>query len=110
MSDIDRVISNLDRLTDRLGEVVTELKVVASRQADHKDELLELRAEVEVERKLRVLLEQKVDKWINRGWGAWGVVIAIFTVVTALNWPQQLMTPTETPKRPALSQSTSGRP
>ena len=110
MSDLERVVDHLDKLTERLGEVVTELKLVSKQQINHQTDIVDLRRELKAEQEARRELERKVDRWVNRGWGAWGVVVAIFTVVTALNWPQQLMgPPTDATKRPTLLQSTSGR-
>lgn len=110
MSEVDRVIDQLSDLTRELRDVVVELKGVATQQAGHADEIGRLRASLEEERKERIQLDKKVDKWVQRGWGAWGAVVAIFTVVTALNWPQQLMaTPPDVAKRPTSTQTTTGR-
>lgn len=86
MTDIERterILDRLEQVAERLASVATELAVVADRQATHATEITRLRGAVQEVR-------SDLDKWVHRGWGAWGVVVVIFTIVTALNLPDRI--------------------
>ena len=83
MTDLERterILGRLEQVAERLAAVATELAVVADRQATHASEIQRLSGAVQQVR-------TDLDKWVHRGWGAWGVVVLIFTIVTALNLP-----------------------
>lgn len=96
MTDVTRVLDQLERVTERLATVAKDLAVVADRQAGAGAVMQEIREELAAESELRLKLEKRLDKWINRGWGAWGVVVAAFSLITTLNW-------TRPPDMPILS-------
>lgn len=97
-ADIDRILGQLEKVTERLSGVATDLALVADRQATTSATISELQRGLASESMLRIELERKVDKWIHRGWGAWGMAVVLFTVLTAL-WaaPWKSDTPVMTP-------------
>lgn len=96
MERTERILDRLEQVAEKLATVATELAVVADRQAAHATEITRLSGAVQQVR-------SDLDKWVHRGWGAWGVVVIIFTLVTALNLPDRfgplLSTPQPTIKR-----------
>lgn len=82
----EKLVVSLEQLTWRLSEVITELKVLGERQAIESRSLAALSERVEAEARERANLRRDLDKWVHRAWGAWGVLVLAFTVVTAVDW------------------------
>jgi hypothetical protein len=77
MSDLQRLEDKVDRLTD----AVTKLIILEERQNAQAVRLDSLERN---EEKLYLSLletDKKVDKWVNRGFGAWAIMLMLFTFV-----------------------------
>ena len=74
------IFERLETKIDRLTEAVTRLVLVEERQTRQGERIgaLEQRAAV-IEDKGQETKE-KLDKWINRGVGVWGVVLALYSI------------------------------
>lgn len=98
-NDFDR----LEGTVNKIAEAVSRLVLLEERQSVQRLDFERLREEMDVERAERLTVQQKLDKWVNRGVGAWGVVVAAFTVLTAvyLHQPDKaLPAPTFSAQRP----------
>lgn len=82
----EALVVSLEKTTLRLSDVAGELRLIADRQVYASDAIQELEKEMKEERRERMALERKVDRWVNRGWGAWGVLVMAFTLVTAFDF------------------------
>lgn len=74
-ADFERLEDKVDRIAtavEKLAVHSLRLDIVEKEQASARDERMKLRADL--------------DKWVNRGWGAWGVVVIVFTLITSYDW------------------------
>lgn len=70
IADFARLERKVDKLTDALNRIV----VFEERQLNQASGLTEARKDLEKFQDRMNLLEQKVDRWINRGIGIWLVL------------------------------------
>lgn len=75
----------LEEKVDRLVEGFNRLAVVEERQSSNNSRVQELEKQVAAQRALHEVLDKTVNKWINRGVGVWGVVGALWTLITYLH-------------------------
>lgn len=74
----------LEAKVDKLGEAVTKLVLVEERMANQGHRI------GNVEQKLMGVsvrideIDKKVDQWLNRGIGVWGLAVAAFAVIQYL--------------------------
>jgi hypothetical protein len=109
----ERMVSSLEATTLRLAEVSGDLKLIAERQVSASGSIVQLERSMNSEREAVTKLEAKVDRWINRGWGAWGVVVLAFTLFTAIDFkrmPEVLPAPHYPPPPAAASAASAARP
>lgn len=76
----------LEGTVNKIAEAVSRLVLIEERQAVQRGEIDGLRTEMIAEREARYALKAELDKWVNRGWGAWGVVVAVMSVAGAIGW------------------------
>ncbi len=98
----EALVGSLEKTTLRLSDVAGELKLIADRQVYASGAIQELEHDLKEERRERLALEKKVDRWVNRGWGAWGVLVLAFTLVTAFDFkrpPEPPAIVTQQPER-----------
>lgn len=85
----------LEGTVNKIADAVSRLVLLEERQSVQRHDFENLRDEMDTERDERLKVQQKLDKWVNRGVGAWGVVVAAFTVITAVYFhePDRSFTP-----------------
>lgn len=83
---IERLFERLEETAISLAHVAGDLKLVAERQETASIAMTSLQRATEENRASISRLRSDLDKWVNRGWGAWGVVFLLFTIVTAVDW------------------------
>lgn len=74
-ADFERLEDKVDRIAtavEKLAVHSLRLDIVEKEQASAREERMKMRADL--------------DKWVNRGWGAWGVVVVVFTLITSYDW------------------------
>jgi hypothetical protein len=76
-TDIKRLEDKLDKLTD----AVMRLVILEERQLHLSEQLTHLSQQVTKQGVQFHTLDRTVEKWINRGIGAWGVASAVYVVV-----------------------------
>ena len=79
------IFARMESKIDKLTEAVTRLVLIEERQTRQGERIgaLEQRAAVIEDKAL--VTKEKLDKWINRGVGVWGVVLALFAIYKLLN-------------------------
>lgn len=76
-TDLKRLEDKLDKLTD----AVMRLVILEERQTHQTEQLAKLN-ETCAKQQIQInYVERRVDKWINRGIGAWGLACVLYTVV-----------------------------
>ena len=76
-ADIQRLEAKLDKLT----EAVMRLVILEERQTHTSEMLHTLQAKITVQDDLIRMHERKLEKWINRGIGAWGLVCVSWAIL-----------------------------
>jgi hypothetical protein len=89
----ERVVDSLERLTERLASAASDMRVLAERQAaaaevtsNVRHDIDTLRRLLDEERKARLAVASDLSMWVNRGWGAWGLLTLIFVLFTTMDW------------------------
>ena len=79
------IFARMESKIDKLTEAVTRLVLIEERQTRQGERIgaLEQRAAVIEDKAL--VTKEKLDKWINRGVGVWGVVLALFAIYKLLH-------------------------
>jgi tetrahydromethanopterin S-methyltransferase subunit G len=75
----DRIEQKLEEIKAALTQMarIDERQIEAGRRIGHlENEVTTLKAE-------KAALEKKVDSWVNRGIGVWGLVVVLFAVYQA---------------------------
>ncbi len=75
--DLHRLESKVDKLTD----AVMRLVLIEERQFTQGERIESVETQLSAHQGALLDLERRVDKWINRGIGARGLVIALFAVL-----------------------------
>ena len=76
-ADFRRLESKVDRLTDAVGKLI----LFEERQATQGERLGIAEQRIAVNEAATARTDSKVERWINRGIGAWAVAAVLFTVV-----------------------------
>jgi len=76
-TDLKRLEDKLDKLTD----AVMRLVILEERQLHLSEQLTHLTKQVAKQDVQFHTLDRTVEKWINRGIGAWGIASAVYVVV-----------------------------
>lgn len=79
MTDDD--FRRLEGKVDKLSDAVTKLIVFEERQATQGQRIGEVEKEVAVAQSAVSRIDAKVERWINRGIGAWGVAAVVFALM-----------------------------
>jgi len=112
---LEKLFDKLEATTVKLTQVAGELKSVADKQVAVSESVAELRKSVEANKAAIAVVRSDLDKWVNRGWGAWGVIFLLFTIVTAVDWSSgtswvaKIVPPHVQLERDLRSQSTEGK-
>lgn len=78
MTDDD--FKRLEAKVDKLGEAIQKLILVEERQANQGARIGVVEQRMAAMEVSHNKLENKVEKWINRGIGVWGVVVTLFAL------------------------------
>ena len=76
-TDLKRLEDKLDKLTD----AVMRLVILEERQTHQTEQIAKLSETCARQQTQINYVERRVDKWINRGIGAWGLACVLYTVV-----------------------------
>lgn len=76
----NRLEDKVDKLTDAIAHLVR----VEERQIAHTDLIAELQRRFESQREDLLMVDKKLDLWINRAVGVWAVSAVIWTVFVAM--------------------------
>ena len=79
MTDDD--FKRLEGKVDKLADAVTKLVLVEERQANQGERIGRVEQRVAAVETSSSKLDKKVEMWINRGIGVWGLAVTIFTLV-----------------------------
>ena len=79
MTDDD--FRRLESKVDRLGEAIQKLILVEERQANQGARIGTLEQRIAVAETSHTKLDRKVEMWINRGIGVWGLAVTLFALV-----------------------------
>jgi ABC-type transporter Mla subunit MlaD len=74
--DVRRIEARLESLTD----AVTQLVRVEERQLNHAELIRQCVLKLETLSAAQTATDRKLDSWINRGIGVWGIAALIWTI------------------------------
>lgn len=77
LEDFRRIEAKVDKLTDAVGKLI----LFEERQATQGARIGEVEAKMAVVESAVNRVDSKVERWVNRGLGAWAVAAALFTLV-----------------------------
>ena len=77
----DDEFRRLESKVDRLGEAIQKLILVEERQANQGARIGTLEQRIAVAETSHTKLDRKVEMWINRGIGVWGLAVTLFALV-----------------------------
>jgi hypothetical protein len=77
-------LKRLDEKVDRLTEAITQLVRVEERQISQAERIANLEKRAVAAEANWQATDRKLDSWINRGIGVWGLVVAIWTIYLAM--------------------------
>lgn len=80
----DEDFRRLEGKVDRLTDAITTLVRVEERQATHGQRIGQLEERVATVEAAGVLLDRKLEQWINRGIGLWSFAVVAWTLYLAL--------------------------
>lgn len=70
----------LEQKVDKLTDAIQRLILIEERQSTMGERIGVLESKVSVNEDLTHRVDRKLDQWINRGIGVWGLVVTLFTV------------------------------
>ena len=79
MTDDD--FRRLESKVDRLGEAIQKLILVEERQANQGARIGTLEQRIAVTETSYAKLDRKVEMWVNRGIGVWGLAVTLFALI-----------------------------
>jgi hypothetical protein len=79
MTDDD--FKRLESKVDRLSDAIQKLILVEERQANQGERIGKVEQRVSSVESLHSKLDGKVEKWINRGIGVWGLAVTLFALM-----------------------------
>lgn len=82
MNNLD--FSRLEAKVDRLTDAITQLVRVEERQMNHGARITDLEVRVASCETLVRVADKKVDMWVNRGVGMWGLAVIAWSLYLAL--------------------------
>ena len=75
--DFNRLESKVDKLTD----AVLRLILLEERQSAQGERIGVVEQKIAVNEATLIRVDSKVERWINRGIGAWGIAVVLFAIV-----------------------------
>ena len=75
--DFKRLETKVDKLTDAVAKLV----LVEERLANQGERIGRVEQRVSVTETAQTKLDRKVEMWINRGIGVWGLAVTLFALV-----------------------------
>ncbi len=75
--DFNRLESKVDKLTD----AVLRLILLEERQSAQGERIGIVEQKIAVNESTTARIDSKVERWINRGIGAWGVAVVLFAII-----------------------------
>lgn len=79
MTDDD--FKRLESKVDKLTEAVTRLVLVEERLSNQGERIGRVEQRVSVAETAHTKLDNKVERWINRGIGVWGLAVTLFALL-----------------------------
>lgn len=79
MTDDD--FKRLESKVDKLTEAVTRLVLVEERLSNQGERIGRVEQRVSVTEAAHTKLDNKVERWINRGIGVWGLAVTLFALL-----------------------------
>lgn len=75
--DFNRLENKVDKLTD----AVLRLILLEERQSAQGERIGVVEQKIAVNEATLIRIDSKVERWINRGIGAWGIAVVLFAIV-----------------------------
>lgn len=79
MTDDD--FKRLESKVDKLTEAVTRLVLVEERLSNQNERIGRVEQRISVTETSHAKLDSKVERWINRGIGVWGLAVTLFALL-----------------------------
>lgn len=79
MTDDD--FKRLESKVDKLTEAVTRLVLVEERLSNQGERIGRVEQRVSVTETAHAKLDNKVERWVNRGIGVWGLAVTLFALL-----------------------------
>lgn len=79
MTDDD--FKRLESKVDKLTEAVTRLVLVEERLSNQGERIGRVEQRISVTEVAHTKLDNKVERWINRGIGVWGLAVTLFALL-----------------------------
>ena len=79
MTDDD--FKRLESKVDKLGDAIQKLILVEERQANQGARIGALEQRVAVAETAHAKLDRKLEMWVNRGIGVWGLAVTLFALL-----------------------------
>lgn len=80
----DENLIRLEGKVDKLTEAITQLVRVEERQVSQGQRIAAIEERATKIEALWQATDRKLDQWVNRGIGVWGVVVLVWTVYLAM--------------------------
>lgn len=79
MTDDD--FKRLESKVDKLTEAVTRLVLVEERLSNQGERIGRVEQRISVAETSHAKLDNKVERWVNRGIGVWGLAVTLFALL-----------------------------
>lgn len=79
MTDDD--FRRLESKVDKLAETLTKLVLVEERQVNQGERIGKVEQRVSAVEASATKIDRKVEMWINRGIGVWGLAVTVFALI-----------------------------
>lgn len=79
--DFKRLEAKVDKLTDAVGKLI----LFEERQATQGERIGAIEMRCAAHDTSITKIDKKVDQWVNRGIGVWGLAVTIFALIQALH-------------------------
>lgn len=77
----DEDFRRLESKVDKLSEAVTKLVLVEERQANQGERIGAVEQRVTAVEVSSARIDRKLEMWVNRGIGVWGLAVTLFALV-----------------------------
>lgn len=79
--DFKRLETKVDKLTDAVGKLI----LFEERQANQGERIGTIEMRCAAHEISLTKIDKKVDQWVNRGIGVWGLAVTIFAILQSLH-------------------------